>query len=276
MKKIIVLTFLSLFIGLETFAQVTIAPTNLFIDNTSRFGTYMVVNGSNQIQEISIDFFFAYSSTDEFGNRTIVSEDSVKALEHSAAESIRAFPQNFSLSPNQRQVVRIRVNMPNDVPDGTYWSRIRTASTLQSPPIELQNADAVTASVGVKVEQVTGLFYKKGSVSTGIEIVEINTSFEEPDNTLSVQTQLLRTGNSPFLGSITTSLLNTSGDEVRRKFVSTTIYFDSIHRADFDVEDLPAGTYTAQVKFETSRNDVSNNDIIKAPTVTKSTTFTIR
>ncbi len=276
MKKIIALTFFSFLIFIDSFAQVTIAPTNLFIDSNSRFGTYMVVNGSNQVQEISIDFFFAYSSTDEFGNRTIISEDSVKAVQYSVAESIRAFPQNFSLSPNQRQVVRIRVNMPNDVPDGTYWSRIRTASTLQSPPIELQNSDAVSASVGVKVEQVTGLFYKKGTVSTGIEIVDINTNFEEPDNILVVQTQHLRTGNSPFLGSISTSILNSSGEEVRRGFVSTTIYFDGIHKQEFEVENLPSGTYTAKVTFETSRSDVSNNDIIKAPTVTKSTTFTIR
>lgn len=57
-------------------AQVTIAPTNMFIDGNARFGTYMVINNSNETQEISIDFLFAYSQTDEQGNRSIIQDDS--------------------------------------------------------------------------------------------------------------------------------------------------------------------------------------------------------
>jgi len=128
-------------------AQVTIAPTNLFIDSGSKFGTYMVINGSNDTQEISIDFFFGYSSTDDDGKRSIVTDDSVAKARYSIADKIKAFPQNFTLSPGQRQVVRLRINAQNDIPDGTYWARIRTTSTPETPPLELQSNDAVTARV---------------------------------------------------------------------------------------------------------------------------------
>lgn len=154
-------TLLLLFASLG-FAQVTIAPTNMFIDNTSGFGTYMVVNGSNKTQEISVDFFFAYSQTDENGNRSIIIEDSVMADRYSVAEYVRAFPRNFTLAPNQRQMVRLRLTAPNDLDDGTYWARIKTTSTPESPPLELQQTESVNATVGIIVEQVTGLFFKKG------------------------------------------------------------------------------------------------------------------
>ena len=274
MKKLVGL-FAVVLSTMNVVAQVTIAPTNLFIDSGNRFGTYMVINGSDQNQEIAIDFYFAYSKSNEDGSTIFVKDSTNFASKHSIAEDIRAFPQNFVLSPGQRQIVRISVNAPNDIPDGTYWSRIRTSSTQESRPVELTSDDAVTARVGITVEQVTGLFYKKGEVRTGIEVEEINTQLLE-DEHLAVLTELKRTGNSPFLGTVTTSILNSGKQTVRDSYVSTSIYFDGIHRQVLDISDLPAGNYTIQVKFESSRSDVSSNDIIPMETVTESIPYTIR
>src|SRR5690554_5204 len=143
-------------------AQVTIAPTNLFIKEGNQFGTYMVINGSNQNQEIGIDFFFAYGQLDENGQRANIHDNEEMAERYSIAENIRAFPQSFVLTPGQRQLVRLNVRPPRDLQDGTYWSRIRTSATPESPPVETANNEAVTARVGISIEQVTGLFYKKG------------------------------------------------------------------------------------------------------------------
>ena len=44
--------------------------------------------------------------------------------------------------------------------------------------------------------------------------------------------------NSPFLGSITISVLNNEGEELRRDFLS---YFDTIIEANL-ISDLPSGT----------------------------------
>ncbi len=256
-------------------AQVTIAPTNLFIDSGSKFGTYMVINGSNDTQEISIDFFFGYSSTDDDGKRSIVTDDSVAKARYSIADKIKAFPQNFTLSPGQRQVVRLRINAQNDIPDGTYWARIRTTSTPETPPLELQSNDAVTARVGIKIEQVTGLFYKKGTVTTGIDISGIRTKVNE-NGQLVILTDVKRTGNTPFLGSITTSLLDESGAVVKQGLVSTSIYFDSTHKEELTISDLPEGNYTIKVQFESQRGDLSSKDLAQMETVTKTIPYSIR
>lgn len=276
MKKYILPFFLlSLLFSVQAIAQVTIAPTNLFIDSQTRFGTYMVINGSNAPQEISIDFFFGYSETDDNGLRTNITGNEEMAAQYSIADEVRAFPQNFVLQPGQRQIVRLRINAPNTIPDGMYWARIRTTSTPESAPLELTGSDEVSARVGIKIEQVTGLFYRKGAVSTGIEIDGIRTQLDDQGR-LVVLSDIRRIGNSPFLGSITTNLTNASGQVVREAYVSTTIHFDGVHQQTLGIENLPVGNYTINVTFESKRSDISASDLAQMPTVTESTTFTIQ
>lgn len=274
LKTLFATTSLALSLSIfNAFGQVTIAPTNLFIDDNSKFGTYMVINGSNETQEISIDFIFSYANLDENGNRTLVYDDAEMEEQFSIVEYVRAFPKNFTLAPNQRQIVRLRISAPNNMPDGTYWSRIKTSSTPEAPPLELQTDQAVTAQVGIIVEQVTGLFYKNGNVNTGIEISTIRT--ERESSVLNVYTDFLKTGNSPFLGSITTTLLDNSGREVKTGFISTSVYTDGTHKQELDISDLGAGSYSIKVTFETRRSDISERDIVGMEPVTLTTSFEI-
>lgn len=279
MKRLTLITtlLLSVFITTEVVSQVTIAPTNLFVSNTSRFGTYMVINGSNEAQEISIEFFFAYSMTDANGSRSIVSDDDAMEGIYSIADNVKAFPQNFVLQPGQRQIVRLRIaGVDNGLEDGTYWARIKTTSSPQSPPIEIgTTGNEVSARVGIRIEQVTGLFYKIGDTSTGIEIQDIRPVLSE-DNVLSVLTDYKRTGNSPFLGSITTSLLDNNNQEVRRAYISTSLYFDGTHAQTLDLNDLPQGNYTIRVRFESERSDVSSRDIVQMDPALFSKSYTIK
>ncbi len=280
MKKIIssitfVAFFLLLFQG-SAFAQVTISPTNLFIEENAQFGSYMVINGSNEAQEISIDFFFAYSQSDENGTRSIVQNDSLSEEQYSIADNVRAFPRNFTLAPGQRQTVRLRVSGTNELQDGTYWSRIKTTSTPETPPLEIQSNDAVTARVGIRVEQVTGLFFKKGDVTTGITINGIETNTENDGKTLNVLADILRTGNSPFLGTITTEILNAQGSVVMSDFVSTSIYFDGIFKQQLNIEDLQPGSYQVRIRFESSRNDIDQSRLVQMPASTRTVPLSIR
>ncbi|MBD3615483.1 MAG: hypothetical protein HUJ22_02845 [Gracilimonas sp.] len=273
MKKIILLLTWFLSSAVVGVAQITIAPTNLFIDHNNRFGTYLVINNSDQNQEISIDFLFAYSQIDENGNRTTVSSDTALEKEHSIASAIRAFPQNFILTPNTRQVVRIRVNPPNDFTDGTYWARIKTLATPESRALEITTEDNVSAQVGIRLEQITGLYYKKGQVSTGIVVDSIRPSVD--DQLLTVLTDYKRTGNSPFLGTITASLIDNAENTITQNFNATTLYFDGTHKMEMDLSEIPSGEYTVKVNFETRRSDISQDDLVQMEPVTATTTVTI-
>ncbi|MBO6792471.1 MAG: hypothetical protein JJ895_01080 [Balneolaceae bacterium] len=255
--------------------QVTIAPTNMFLSDSNPFGTYMVINGSSEAQEISVDFLFAYSATDENGNRRIIQDDSTFAENHSIANKVRAFPRNFTLAPDQRQIVRLRLSDTNSLEDGTYWARIRTKSVPETPPIEVQNTTTVSARVGITFEQVTGLFFKKGNVTTGIDIKDIKTEINaENQNELIVLADFDRTGNSPFLGTITMSIRDSNNRELVSDFVSTSHYFGGTHRQTLDISSLTNGNYQLTVEFATKRTDVSEADLVRMQPVRKSISFT--
>jgi hypothetical protein len=262
-------------------AQITIAPTNIFINSASKFGTYMVINNSTTPQEVSIDFYFGYAETSKDGKRNNLAEGDTLAEgyslkdAYSITDNIRAFPKTFVLQPDQRQVVRIRVSAPNTLTDGTYWSRIETTSSPESPPIEITSTDEVTANVGYIIKQVTGLYYKVGEVSTGIEINQIRSSVLKGEDKLNVLTDFSRTGNSPFLGTITASLIDKNGKTVAKGFSSTTLYFSGTQKNVIDISGIPSGSYSVKVLFESNRSDISPQDIVQMQPVTKTTTITI-
>lgn len=269
-----VLFFVLFLLGNNIIAQVTIAPTNLYITDENKFGTYLVINNSNTPQEISVNFIFGYGRSNRDGIREYFYGDTLDYNNFSIANWIRAFPQNFVLSPGQRQVVRLRINNPNNLADGTYWARIKTTSSPVSPPIELESNNNVSAAIGVKIEQISGVFFKKGDVNTGIEIQEIRTSLN--DETLTILTDLKRLGNSPFLGTITASLSDQNGKIVGESFVSTSIYFDETLKQEMDISDLNTGTYELKIEFRTNRGDISSDDIVKMNPVSKTKIINIQ
>lgn len=274
MKKVACLTlFICSIFFTEIAAQVTISPTNMFIDQNSRFGTYMVINNSNEPQEIEVEFFFGYSQTDNTGERRVIYNDSTAADKYSIVDYVRAFPQNFIVQPGQRQIVRLRINAPRDLSEGTHWARIKTSATPESPPVEIATNDAVSARVAITIEQVTGLFYKSGDVTTGIEIEDIRTEIE--DGQLIVLSDYLRKGNSPFLGSITVSLVDRSNKTVAESYISTSLYFDGTHKQLLDISGLGAGNYTVKVDFRAQRSDIPESDIIKMEPVVKTSNISI-
>lgn len=271
--RIVLILAISTFCFGKVSAQITIAPTNLFIDSGNKFGSYLVINNSNEPYEISVDFLFGYGTSDDQGNRFVTYDDSVKAKEYSAVDWIRAFPQNLTLAPNKRQVIRLRVNAPSDLEDGTYWARIVTSATPQSQPLEVQNQGAVTANIGMKVNQITGIFYKNGAVNTDIGIDKIETKVA--NDSLWVIHNVTRGGNSPFLGSISVRVYDQANKLVLENTDFTSIYFDTKLKHEFDISSLNPGRYNIEIAIASERQDISKDDLIQMEPVSATTTVTI-
>ena len=241
-------------------AQVTIAPTMLFLDEQSRFGTVVVMNGSDEVQEISVEFPFGYPVTNNEGELKMVYDDSSDIAQQSGIHNaIKGFPKNFSLQPGQRQVVRLTVR-PQDFTNGMYWSRIRTTSTPQTAAVGEAEEGEITTEITYKFEQVTTLFYKHGNLTTGINVKDVHANATE--NNIDVVANVSRTGNAPFLGSIYLAVNDQEGNKIVEKKVSTSIYFDYKQVFSVSKEELKAGKYEAQIRFVSQRNDVSPEDIV--------------
>ncbi len=269
--------FLFLFVfSYSVEGQVTIAPTHVFMDGQTNFASFLVMNGTDNAQEVSVSFQFGYPASDSAGNTQMIYNDSMRAKQFSVADDIRGFPQSFVLQPDQRQTIRLRMTNPQDYSDGTYWSRITTTSNPQSPPIEASaDEDAVTAQVNFKFEQVTTVFYQKGNLTTGLNVKDIYTRQSNQDSVVQVFTDVKRTGNSPFLGSIGVTVKGPDGKKVYERMHSTTVYFDVLKRMDIPFDQLENGKqYTAEIRFLPERSDISDEELVKTEPVSKSTTFT--
>lgn len=274
MKRLLLTLFFFFGSLTSVFAQITISPTNVFVNSRTRFGSYLVINGSDEAQEISIEFVFGYTKLDDQGNRTLVYNDSSRAEKFSAAKWIRAFPKNFILQPGERQTVRLRVAAPDTLSDRMYWARIKTTSSPLSPPVGSTTEDAVTARIGITLQQITGLYYQVGDVSTGIEIINLDTHIVQ-DSTLWISAKINRTGNAPFLGTVYATVYNENHEKVARSVVSTTIYFDGTLERPVNISRLPSGNYTAEIRFVTQRSDIPSDQLVQMKPVEKSIPFTI-
>ncbi|HYE97055.1 MAG TPA: hypothetical protein VD962_12675 [Rubricoccaceae bacterium] len=255
-------------------AQVALAPTALFIDPQSHFGTFLVANRGDQIQEVSVDFAFGYPSADSTGRAFMEYGDSEAAARYSIAGWLRGFPRAFTLAPGQRQVVRLQMRPPPGLADGMYWARIKVTSTPQTPLAAPQTADAVSTHLAYRFEQVIAAFYKKGDPGTGLDVRDVQIAAEGDDAVARVH--VARTGDAPFLGTVVLALYDAQGHRVREAAVMTSVYFDTVEQVRLPIEGLPAGPYTAEVRFESRRRDIPGSDLVQMAPVAQRLPFTLR
>ncbi len=247
-------------------AQVTISPTSLFIDSKQRYATLLVLNGTDDPQEISVSYEFGYPVSDENGHVTMRYDDAATAESYSIAGWIRGFPKRFVLDPGKRQVVRLTVKPPRDLNDGVYWARVRTVSESLAPEVGAPNPDGITALIQFKFEQVTSVFYRTGDVSTGLAIRDAWT--EEEEDKLAVIADLEKQGNAPYLGTMRVSLQDQAGNILQENMKFISVYFDGRQRLEMNTSDLKRGEYIVHVDFTGTRADIPDKELPASEPVT--------
>lgn len=264
---------LFLFFTVSVQAQVTISPTAVFLDKNSKVGSFYVSNPTESAVEVRLSFEFAYPATDEDGRVYLNYEDAEAEQRFSLEPHLRAFPTTFVLQPDERQTIRLVGRIPQNSDPGMYWTRMRISSNQLTPPIGEVGEGQVAAQVSFQIDQVTAVLVQHGDVQTGLQIHNSNAYVE--DNRLVVITEVERTGNSPFIGSVLTKVLNSSGEQVDSRRSSTSVYFRNNQRVELDAGNWPAGRYTVETTFESQRNDISSQNLLQIPEVSEQTTFTI-
>jgi hypothetical protein len=254
---------MSYFPGLQ--AQVSLAPSALFVDEKSGVANLYVSNRSETAQEIIVSFTFGYPGSDEKGNLVMQYDDAPAAETFGLDPYIRAFPRSFILEPNQQQTVRIQVRPSSTMKDGFYFTRVKVHSSPEVPVLAENANESINAQISFKFEQVTAVFYKKGKVETGLKVSDLE--LEQTEKELIVIPVLERLGNAPFIGTFIAKLMDSSGKVVSESQTSTTAYFDTKRRLSLNTENLQPGYYKLELNFITKRKDMASTDLIQAPDV---------
>lgn len=254
------------------YAQVAISPTTVFIGNTN-FGSFLVMNNSSQAQEIAVEFIFGYTVSDSLGNVSMnFTEQGNVAASKSINDHIRSFPRAFVLQPGQRQTVRLTVRPPAGLADGTYWTRVKVRSNPQTTVITASEAGGVGTQINFIFEQVIGAYYKRGTLSTGIQVDNVQMLNQEQNQLLIYDYSLQ--GNSPFLGVIRLAVKDRSGNVVYSDAVTTSLLVSGRRNFAIPASAVPPGQYSATITFDTNRGDIASGDRIQMETVEQ--TFQIR
>jgi len=254
-------------------AQVAIAPSTVFIDDQTNIGTLYVSNRSNEPQEVSIEFAFGYPSSDEDGNLVMNYEDSVAFDQYAINERIRAFPRSFVLDGGEQQTVRFQVRPDPGADDGMYWTRVKILANPREADIGVTAEEEITTRITFRFEQIIAAFYKQGDVQTGLNIKEVGVRHGEESITL--MPRLERTGNAPFIGSMTARMYDGSDNLVIERQTTTTAYFEEVRRLELDTSDLNPGDYRVELTFETRRSDISPTDLVQTPAITETVNVSV-
>ncbi len=269
MKQILniqaIIIFLLLPLILE--AQVSLIPTSVFICGNKGIESFYIHNNTDVRQEVSISFQFEYPDSDEDGNVKMVYNDSLKAAKYDLAPHIRAFPGRLIMQPNSQQTIIFQVRGMDEKPDGTYWTRVVVTSNVVSQDIETVSlADGVGTRIDYVFKQNIPVFYKKGQVSTGLHVMDVQTSFSNPG--LNAIAKLLPAGNSPFIGSVSACLRNMEGRLMAEQSMSVVVYVESLRRIELPFDDeVPPGDYQLELLFETRRRDIVHHNLVQADPV---------
>jgi len=249
-------------------AQISIAPTALYVHDDSRIASLTVGNGHDAAREISVSFEFGYPSSDSLGNLVMVYNDSAAEAVYGLGSKLRAFPRHFVLEPGSRQIVRVQVLPDDDRADGAYWSRMIIRSSVAAKEIDKNFiSGGVSTSINYIFKQNIALFYLKGKVTTGLVVGEVKTNVDK--GRLTAVSELKAEGNCPFIGSVNLRLSDKDGNVIARHYQTVVVYFDMLKRFEMEVGagGLAPGKYDLEFMYLTERNDIPASDLVRSESI---------
>jgi P pilus assembly chaperone PapD len=255
-------------------AQVSVAPTALFLTEQARFGGLYVTNNSTTPQEVTVNFRFGYPAADSTGSVVMLYQDTLVADPHSIAQYVRAFPQRFILPPGETQVVRLTAQPGGTATDGLYWTRVVTTST---PQVQFA-ADTATAGIQTRVQfrlqQVTALFYRRGALNVRVGLRDLNASYDSTK--VVVAANIDHAGNTPFFGTARIRVLDSSGKVVSDEKQAIAVYVPERRRFAAALADVAPGNYVAELTLLAERSDLPQDELVKLEPVTARTEFSVK
>jgi len=250
---------------------VLVAPHAIIIDHRTRSGSLSLYNPGTEPSEVTLSTFYGYPVTDSTGEFVLRTPETPDSIAQSAAGWIEAFPKRMVLAPKERQTVRLLARPPATLADGEYWARVVVSAKGGTVPVSgVADSSGVSVGLSLEVRTVLPLQYRKGRVTTGVQLNDVVATVE--GDSLALRPHLVRTGNGAYLGTVRAVLRDSSGKTLASLSSPLAVYYDMTPRltAPLPVAGLPAGTYQVQIEAAAERPDIAPELVLASPPVRSS------
>jgi len=258
-----VLSQLFLLTATASFGQIAFSPTILYLSDQEPVKEIRLSNVSDSYMEIDITARFGYPEWTESGSLEMVYNDSISATQFGLGDRLKIYPQKAIIPPRAQQTIRLRVANESINKNRLYWTRLGIRSGAAAQPVGVTGITEQTASVTFEVQQNLGVYYKHGELSTGVTLNSVNEISRS--DTLKLAVSCSRTGNSPYIGIMSVRLVNGRGLSLAESEQIVNLFFDSEIPVSLVTGELPAGQYKIEVRFETSRGDIPEGQLVSSP-----------
>lgn len=255
-------------------AYVRVAPPLLFLDEPKRSVPLQIFNTSEKEVEVWIEIKYGYTTTDDSNKIVIKYTDKLDSDDQSVAGWTTFYPDKFILKPKEKRHIRVMVNASSGIPDGEYWARILVNSKPIGSSLKLSSTpDKPKMDIVVQNQQSIPFHYRKGKVSTSVEITE-SPKIQVHGKVISFLASMQRYGNSSYWGRMNFELVNEKGKVVKKSPQHFVVYKKISYIFNIGISDIPKGNYVLNTTAETVRMDDAAKYVLK--TAPKNWKYNIR
>lgn len=251
--------------GSISYSQVTVAPVTIHLDDHNKNGYILVRNNSNSSPwEVNIEMKYGYPKSDSSGNTFIFFPENVSDEDPSAVKWINFYPRKFILQPLEEQTVRISAK-PKKIKDGEYWGR----PVITSKAVNIEDTiskEKISVGLGLEFRTVIALNYRKGKVSTKINIDNFSGIFKE--NKLILYSKLKREGNAAYIGNLFINIYDEKENKIKEIKQDIAVYYELNKKIEIETGNIAKGKYTVEILLNTDREETGGK-ILKGNTATK-------
>ena len=243
-------------------AGIGVDPHMVVLTPSRPAGAITVLNPHATRAEFSVDLRFGFATTDSAGRLRVELHDGPDSA--SAADWILPYPRRFTLRPGGTRTVRLLARPPAQLSDGEYWARITVHARDDAPPAFVDTSDATSARVRIAMETATVLpiFFRKGSVSTGVTIGDVDAVARR--EAIDVSATLTRSGNGAFIGVAHVSVRDSDGKTIVSTDRQLAVYRSMRPRWTIALPpDACSETCSVAIRLSTERHDVPQNLLLE-------------
>ncbi len=163
-----------------------VAPQRVVIESNKNTSTVNIMNQSDKKRAYNISLIDSVMLENGTTKR-------VDTFEYSTKRMLRYVPRSVVLEPGERQVVRVMVRRPKDLPDGDYHSHILfREDTLKSENTNKEGTD-LSFEVGAQYGLAIPVIVQHGKIESSMSIAGIN---KEASTLKNIVVTFSRTGNA--------------------------------------------------------------------------------